>query len=89
MKSKKGAIVRAGVEIDTAMVRTLDHGEEMLVDGEGATKEGKKRFRIIDPVQGWLSQPVCKPRPGFKNTQTFAEFMANQQKRGTPRLDFS
>ena len=51
-----------------------------------SSKMGKQRFRIIDPVRGWLSQPVCKPRPGFKNTQTFQEFMAAQQKRGTPKL---
>ena len=41
---------------------------------------------IIDPVKGWTSAAVCKARPGFKNTQTFQEFMDAQAKRGQPKL---
>ena len=59
---------------------------EILVDGTGQTKEGKERYRIIDPVKGWTSAAVCKARPGFKNTRTFQEFMDAQAKRGQPKL---
>ena len=86
IKSKKGCIVRAGVELDTDHVTNLDHQAEILVDGTGQTKEGKERYRIIDPVKGWTSAAVCKARPGFKNTQTFQEFMDAQAKRGQPKL---
>ena len=86
IKSKKGCIVRAGVELDTDHVTNLDHQAEILVDGAGQTKEGKERYRIIDPVKGWTSAAVCKARPGFKNTQTFQEFMDAQAKRGQPKL---
>ena len=86
IKSKKGCIVRAGVELDTDHVTNLDHQAEILVDGAGQTKEGKERYRIIDPVKGWTSAAVCKARPGFKNTQTFQEFMDAQAKRSQPKL---
>ena len=78
--------MRAGVELDTGHVTNLDHQAEILVDGTGQTKEGKERYRIIDPVKGWTSAAVCKARPGFKNTQTFQEFMDAQAKRGQPKL---
>ena len=86
VKSKKGAKVRVGVEIDTAFVCDLNKDAELLVDGEGEAAGGKKRFRLIDPCAGWISQAVCKPRPGFKNTQTFQEFMDSQAKRPAPKL---
>lgn len=60
---------------------TLEHGAEILVNGTGEAAGGKLRFRIMDPCKGWTSQAVCKPRPGFKNTQTFQEFQEAQAKR--------
>ena len=86
IKSKKGAIVRAGVELDTDHVCNLEANSEILVDGTGQTKEGKERLRMIDPCKGWTTAGLCKPRPGFKNTQTFQEFMDAQSKRAPPKL---
>ena len=86
VKSKKGGKVREGVEIDSKHVCDLDSGAELLVDGEGEAAGNKKRFRLIDPVHGWISQAMCKPRPGFKNTQTFQEFQEALAKRPAPKL---
>ena len=51
----KGAIVRAGCELDTALVETCMPGTEMEVVEVGTNAKGTTRYRLVKPVEGWVS----------------------------------
>ena len=51
----KGAIVRAGCELDTALVETCMPGTEMEVVEVGTNAKGTTRYRLVTPVEGWVS----------------------------------
>ena len=61
---KRGAVVRAGVELDSACVGECKHRSEVLVlerDLEGAeTADGRRRIRIHAPLQGWVSTKMVE-----------------------------
>lgn len=78
---KKGAIVRAGCELDTDLVGTLDAGTELVIAEAGKNKKGTVRYRLTKPVEGWVSDKsvewVAPPEPEPVDPETDPEaFMA-------------
>ena len=66
---KKGAIVRAGCELDTDLVDTLDAGTKLEVLERGTNAKGTVRYRLASPCAGWVSEksvefvPPPEPEP--------------------------
>jgi len=66
---KKGAIVRAGCELDTDLVDTLEAGTELEVVEKGLNAKGTVRYRLAKPCEGWVSEksvefvPPPEPEP--------------------------
>ena len=54
---KKGAVVRAGIELDSTELMTLKTGEIVIV-AEERFLGSKVRARITKPVCGWVSRKV-------------------------------
>ena len=82
VKAPRGAVVRAGVRLDSAQVAVLAHGaqgvavEEALNDGDGKTS----RCRLASPAVGWVSLKVLKPVK-----EDSGEFGSTQKARRTAR----
>lgn len=58
---KRGALVRAGRELDTARVGEIPYGSRVVAVEKGWEKCGGERLRIVDPKAGWVSRKVLAP----------------------------
>lgn len=58
--AKRGLIVRAGVELQSDQVATIAQGTRCRANDERET-QGKKRVRLVDPIEGWASSKCLKP----------------------------
>ena len=59
---KRGAAVRAGVEIESALETILETGTAVVSDGSPVALEGVKlqRIRLVAPVIGYVSTKVLR-----------------------------
>lgn len=53
---KKGTIVRAGKNLDSDQVQIIPQNTVCHVVEEATLDSGKERFRIVAPVQGWITK---------------------------------
>jgi len=58
---KRGALVRDGVELSSALVGEIPYGERVVVAEQGWEMCGGERLRITSPKAGWLSRKVVAP----------------------------
>lgn len=74
VSAKNGALVRAGVELETELVGDpLATGTECTVEDEATSSRGVRRLRVTSPTAGWLSRKVVKlaaPRRGSAGSTT-------------------
>ena len=52
----KGALVRAGVELDTPLVKTCMPGMKFVVTETATNAKGTLRLHITSPIDGWVSE---------------------------------
>lgn len=53
---KKGTIVRAEKELESEQVQIIPKDAVCHVEEEAVLENGKARFRIVSPVQGWITK---------------------------------
>ena len=55
VKGKSGAVVRAGLEKDTDLVKELTYLQEVKVEKIEKNKKGEDRCLLSEPVKGWTT----------------------------------
>ena len=62
-RTTKGAVVRAGVALDSDKVVRLPAGTAVVVEAAEQLPDKKTRYLLVDPVVGWVSRgAVAKAR---------------------------
>ena len=59
--AKKGALLRQGIDMDTAYVGDVAKGTQVVVCGQGVTRDGVPRYELASPLRGWCSARVLSP----------------------------
>ena len=92
VSGKNGALVRAGVALDTAVVGTLARGSLATVfaaDGRAATATapgGKVRVRLAFPLAGWVTATAVQEEGDFlRNEPATLKAAIRRAGRGAPR----
>ena len=64
MSGKKGALLRAKADLDSARVKpNLDCGQVCTVLEEVVLPCGTRRLHVVDPVDGWVSEKCMAEGP--------------------------
>ncbi|KAH8093451.1 hypothetical protein JL720_4585 [Aureococcus anophagefferens] len=58
--AKKGALLRQGIDMDTAYVGDVAKGTQVVVCGQGVTRDGVPRYELASPLR-WCSARVLSP----------------------------
>ena len=59
--AKKGALLRAGINMDAPEVGTVPKGTAVVVCGQGMSSCGVPRYEVASPLRGWCSARVLTP----------------------------
>ena len=59
----RGAVVRAGIELDSEVVGELDHGAVLSAVSHCTSRLGVERVRISAPLSGWCTLRVLEQLP--------------------------
>ncbi len=60
----RGAVVRAGIELDSEVVGELDHGAVLSAVSHCTSRSGVERVLISAPLSGWCTLRVLEPLDG-------------------------